>query len=106
MSKTQKKIVQIKLESYDAKNVQETLDDIVRSCRAKGAVVCYMPLPTRIKKFTVLTSPHVDRKAREQFEMRTHKRVLQLINPPAQALEKLKSLSVPASVFIRVNHRG
>lgn len=106
MSKKEKKVVEINLASYDAKNIQETADEIVRSCRAKGAVVFCIPLPTRIKKYTVLRSPHVDRKSREQFEMRTHKRVLQIVNPSAQALEKLKSLSVPASVNIRVHHHA
>lgn len=106
MTKQGKKIVQINLESYDAKNVQETLDEIVRSCRTKGAIVSYMPLPTKIKKYTTLRSPHIDRKSREQFEMRKHRRVLQLVDPSIQVLEKLKSLSVPASVNIQVHQIG
>jgi small subunit ribosomal protein S10 len=61
-----------------------------------------VPLPTRIERYTVLRSPHVDKKSREQFEIRTHKRLIELINPTVQTTEALKNLNVPSGVDIQI----
>ncbi|MBI3099282.1 MAG: 30S ribosomal protein S10 [Planctomycetes bacterium] len=101
MSKTQK--IRIRLEAYDHmtldKSVVEILDAVVRT----GAKICGpIPLPTDIERFTVLRSPHVDKKSREQFEMRTHKRVIDITEPSAKTIDALRNLNMPAGVEIRI----
>ena len=81
-------------------SASEIVDNAKRSCaRVSGPV----PLPTRIEKVTVNKSPHVDKKSMEQFEIRTHKRLLDIIEPTAQTVDELKKLNLPSGVDITIN---
>lgn len=100
---TQRKIIRIRLKGYDARSVDKSVADIVETAKRTGArVVGPIPLPTKREVFTVLRSPHVDRKSREQFEMRTHLRLLDILNPTADTIDKLKVLPVAAGVDIKI----
>ena len=95
--------IRIKLQSYDHNLVDKSAEKIVKTVRSTGAVVTGpIPLPTRKKIFTVLRSPHVDKKSREQFEIRTHKRLLDIIEPTAKTVDELKKLNLPAGVDITI----
>ena len=95
--------IRIKLKSYDHNLVDKSADKIVKTVRNTGAVVTGpIPLPTEKKIFTVLRSPHVNKKSREQFEMRTHKRVIDIFEPTARTVEALNRLVVPAGVFVKI----
>jgi len=99
---THKKIV-IKLCAYDRFVLDRSVEDILETSKRTGAtVVGPIPLPTRIEKFTVLRSPHVDRKSREQFEMRTHKRLIEIRDPSSSTIDALKGLNLPAGVDIKI----
>jgi len=91
------------MEAYDHRALDNSAREIVEqakrtSARVRGPV----PLPTRIERYTVLRSPHVDKKSREQFEMRTHKRVIDIFQPTARTVEALNRLVVPAGVFVKI----
>ena len=76
---------------------------IIETARSTGAqVVGPIPLPTRVERFTVNRSPNVDKKSLDQFEMRTHKRLLDIVNPTAQTIDELKKLNLPAGVDITI----
>jgi len=95
--------IRIKLRGYDHRVLDQSVEDIVETARRTGAkVIGPIPLPTRIEKFTVLRSPHVDKKSREQFEMRTHKRLLDIVEPTAKTVDELKKLNLPAGVDIKL----
>ena len=80
--------IRIRLKAYDSKLLDQSAGEIVETARRTGARVAGpIPLPTRINKFTVLRSPHVDKKSREQFEIRTHKRLLDILEPTQQTLD-------------------
>jgi small subunit ribosomal protein S10 len=99
---TQQKI-RIRLKAYDAKLLDQSTGEIVETAKRTGArVVGPIPLPTRINKFTVLRSPHVDKKSREQFEIRTHKRLLDILESTPQTLEALGKLDLSAGVDVVV----
>ncbi len=102
MSKAQKETkIRIKLNSYDSRIIDLSCSKIVDTAIRTGAkVVGPVPLPTRIEKFTVIRGPHIDKRSREQFELRTHKRVVDVLNPTAQTVESLSKLSLPAGVGI------
>lgn len=102
MSKVQKETkIRIKLNSYDSRIIDLSCSRIVDTAIRTGAkVVGPVPLPTRIEKFTVIRGPHIDKRSREQFELRTHKRVVDVLNPTAQTVESLSKLSLPAGVGI------
>lgn len=101
-SKKQK--IRIRLKGYDHRVVDRAAKDIVDTAQRTGAtIVGPIPLPTRIERFTVLRSPHVDKKSREQFEMRTHKRLLEIQNPTGNTIDKLKSHTLPSGVFITIS---
>lgn len=106
MSKQQhesKKKIRIRLKGYDQRVLDRATADIVETAKRTGAlVVGPIPLPTKIEKFTVLRSPHVDKKSREQFEMRTHVRMIDIFNPTADTIDKLKVLPVAAGVDIKI----
>jgi small subunit ribosomal protein S10 len=103
MSKQQKQRIRIRLKAYDQRQLDRSTADIVETAKRTGArVVGPIPLPTKRKIFTVLRSPHVDRKSREQFEMRTHIRVLDLLNPTLDTIDKLKVLPVASGVDIKI----
>ena len=96
-----KQKIRIRLKGYDHRVVDRATKDIVETAQRTGArVVGPIPLPTRIERFTVLSSPHVNKKAREQFEMRTHKRVLEIHNPTSATIDKLKNYTLPSGVHI------
>ncbi|MFT4554482.1 MAG: small subunit ribosomal protein S10 [Chlamydiales bacterium] len=100
-SNTQK--IRIRLKGYDQRVLDRATADIVETAKRTGArVVGPIPLPTRREVYTVLRSPHVDRKSREQFEIRTHKRLLDLLNPTAKTIDKLKTLTLAAGVDIKI----
>ena len=95
--------IRIKLRSYDHNLVDKSTEKIVKTVRNSGAVVTGpIPLPTRIEKFTVLRSPHIDKKSREQFEMRTHKRLLDIVDPTPQTVDALMKLDLAAGVDVEI----
>ena len=103
MATAKKQKIRIRLKGYDHRVVDRATKDIVEMAQRTGAtVVGPIPLPTRIERFTVLSSPHVDKKAREQFEQRTHKRLLEIQNPTGNTVEKLKNYPLPSGVHITV----
>ncbi|MEM7812040.1 MAG: 30S ribosomal protein S10 [Planctomycetota bacterium] len=99
---TQEKI-RIRMESYDYSVLDTSAADIVDTAKRTGALVHGpVPLPTRIERYTVLRGPHVDKKSREQFEIRTHKRLVDIVQPTGKTIEALNKLSLPAGVEIKI----
>jgi len=95
--------IRIKLKSYDYKILDESVERIVSTAERSGAVVVGpIPLPTEKRIFCVLRSPHVDKKSREHFEVRTHKRLIDILRPTTQTVEHLSSLDLPAGVDIEL----
>ncbi|MCD6283135.1 30S ribosomal protein S10 [bacterium] len=95
--------IRIKLKSYDYKILDESVSRIVSTVERSGArVVGPIPLPTEKRVFCVLRSPHVDKKSREHFEIRTHKRLIDILHPTTQTVEHLSSLDLPAGVDIEL----
>jgi small subunit ribosomal protein S10 len=95
--------IRIRLKGYDQRLLDRATADIVETAKRTGArVVGPIPLPTRKEVYTVLRSPHVDKKSREQFEMRTHIRLLDLLNPTPDTIDKLKVLPIAAGVDIKI----
>jgi small subunit ribosomal protein S10 len=93
----------IRIEAYEIPSITKAAEDIVSSAKRTGAKVRGpIPLPTRIERFTVLSSPHVDKKAREQYEIRTHKRVIYITEPTSKTIDELRAMNLPAGVDIRV----
>ena len=98
-SKNQK--IRITLKAFDHKILDSSAVQIVEAAEGTGAQVSGpIPLPTKIKKFTVLSSPHVDKNAREQFEIRTHKRIIDILDPTTRTIGSLTQLDLPACVEI------
>jgi small subunit ribosomal protein S10 len=95
--------IRIRLEAYDHRVLDASALEIVNQAKRTSARVHGpIPLPTRIERYTVLRSPHIDKKSREQFEIRTHKRVIDIYEPSARTVEALNRLVVPAGVFVRI----
>ncbi len=95
--------IRIKLRAYDHRILDGSTKDIVEAAKSTGALVTGpIPLPTLIEKFTVNKSPHVNKKSREQFEMRNHKRLIDIVNPTAKTVDSLKKLNLPAGVDIKI----
>ena len=95
--------IRIRLKAYDHRLLDQSTSEIVDTAKRTGARVAGpIPLPTRINKYTVLRGPHVDKKSREQFEIRTHKRLLDIIEPTAKTVDELKKLNLPAGVDITI----
>jgi small subunit ribosomal protein S10 len=95
--------IRIKLKAYDYRILDKAVAEIVESARNTGASIAGpIPLPTRINKFTVNRSVHVNKKSREQFEMRIHKRLLDLLEPTQQTVDALGKLSLPAGVDVEI----
>lgn len=103
-AKTSSKNVQkirIKLQAYEHRILDQSVVEILNTARRTGSMVAGpIPLPTRIERFTVNRSPHVNKKSMDQFEIRTHKRLLDIINPTAKTVDELKKLNLPAGVDI------
>ena len=99
--------IRIRLKAYDHKLLDQSAGEIVETAKRTGAkVVGPIPLPTRINKFTVLRSPHVDKKSREQFEIRTHKRLIDIFEPTPQTVDALMKLDLPAGVDVEIKAFG
>lgn len=95
--------IRIWMKAFDHKLLDQSTREIVETVRRTGArVVGPIPLPTRISKYTVLRSPHVDKKSREQFEIRTHKRMLDILEPTSQTVDQLMKLDLSIGVDIQV----
>ena len=91
--------IKVRFKAYDDKLLDQTVGEIVHTVRRTGAqIVGPIPLPTRINKYTVLRSPHVDKKSREQFEVRTHKRLLYIMDTTPQTMDALMRLDISAGV--------
>jgi small subunit ribosomal protein S10 len=91
------------LKAYDHRLLDQSAGEIVDTAKRTGASVAGpVPLPTKINKFTVLRSPHVDKKSREQFEIRTHKRLLDILEPTQQTLDALMKLDLSAGVDVEI----
>src|SRR5207253_10692843 len=92
-----KQRIRIRLKAFDHKILDQSAQQIVETAERTGAVVAGpVPLPTRIEKFTVIRSPFIDKDSREQFEMRTHKRLIDVLEPTARTVDALMRLNVPA----------
>ena len=102
-SRMAKQRIRIRLKAYDHRLLDQSAAQIVETAQRTGAdVVGPVPLPTRIEKFTVIRSPFIDKDSREQFEIRTHKRIIDIIEPNARTVEALNRLVVPAGVFVKI----
>ena len=95
--------IRIRLKAYDHKLLDQSAMEIVETARETGAKVAGpIPLPTKITKYCVLRSPHVDKKSREQFEVRTHKRLLDIVEPTQQTVDALMKLDLSAGVDVEI----
>ncbi len=95
--------IRIRLRAFDHKLLDQSTKEIVETARRTGARVAGpIPLPTRINRYTVLRSPHVDKKSREQFEIRTHKRLLDILEPTQQTIDQLMKLDLSAGVDVEI----
>ncbi len=95
--------IRIRLKAYDHRILDRSVGEIVDTARRTGAKVAGpIPLPTVLNKFTVLRSPHVDKKSREQFEIRTHKRLLDILEPTPQTVDALMKLDLSAGVDVEI----
>ena len=101
MIQTQK--IRIRLKGYDHKLIDQSTSEIVDTAKRTGATVAGpIPLPTTINKYCVLRSPHVDKKSREHFEMRTHRRLLDILEPTQQTIDALMKLELSAGVDVEI----
>ena len=95
--------IRIKMKAFDHRALDQSAKEIISTAKRTGADVRGpIPLPTRIERFTVNRSPHVDKKSREQFEIRTHKRVLDIVDPTPQTVDALMKLDLAAGVDIEI----
>jgi len=102
-----KERIRIRLKAYDYRLLDQSAAEIVDTAKRTGAAVSGpIPLPTQIQRFTVLRSPHIDKKSREQFEIRTHKRLLDILDPTQQTVDALMKLELPAGVDVEIKAFG
>jgi len=95
--------IRIKLMAYDHRLLDVSTKEIVDTAKRTGAsVIGPIPLPTKREIFTVLRSPHVDKKSREQFQIKTHKRILDIVSPTSKTIDALKKLDLPAGVYVEI----
>ncbi len=95
--------IRVRLRGFDVELIDQSSRSIVQTVTRAGAKVAGpIPLPTRINKYTVLKSPHVNKKAREQFEMRTHKRLIDILDPTSKVMDALMKLELPAGVDVEI----
>jgi len=103
MAKENKQKIRIRLKGFNHKLLDQSILDIVETAKRTGAqIVGPIPLPTKKEIVTVLRSPHVNKKSREQFESRTHKRLIDILYPTAQTIDALKKLNLPAGIDITI----
>jgi len=99
--------IRIRLKAYDHRVLDQSAFEIVQTARRTGARVAGpIPLPTAKSRYTVNRSPHVDKKSREQFEIRTHKRLIDILNPTPQTIDALMRLDLPAGVDVEIKAFG
>ncbi len=99
----QNQSIRIRLKAFDYRVLDASTQEILSTARRTGAQVRGpIPLPNKIEKYTVLRSPHIDKKSREQFEMRTHKRLLDIIDPTPQTVDALMKLDLAAGVDVEI----
>jgi len=95
--------IRIRLKAYDHRILDQSVEEIVGTARRTGARICGpVPLPTAINKMTVLRSPHIDKKSREQFEIRTHKRLVDILEPTPETVDALMKLELAAGVDVEI----
>lgn len=95
--------IRIRLKAYDHRLLDQSTTEIVDTAKRTGAMIAGpIPLPTKIEKYCVLRSPHVDKKSREQFEIRTHKRVIDIFEPTQQTVDSLMRLDLPSGVEVDI----
>ncbi len=100
---SRKQIIKIKLRSYDYKIIDQSAKDIIEIVKSTGAEVDGpIPLPTYIERFTILVSPHADKHARDQYEIRTHKRLIMIVKPASNTVGALMKLDLAAGIDIRI----
>ena len=98
-----KQAIRISLKAYDHQLIDKSTEKIVKTAKSTGAFISGpIPLPTKIERFTVNRSPHVDKKSREQFEIRTYKRVLDIVSPTPQTVDALMKLDLAAGVDVEI----
>jgi len=103
MATTNKQRIRIRLKAYDHRILDQSAEQIVNTAQSTGARIAGpVPLPTRIEKFTVLRSPFIDKDSREQFEIRTHKRLIDIVDPNPRTVDALTRLNLPAGVDIEI----
>ena len=96
-------VIRVRLRAYDHRVLDQSTQEIVNTAKRTGADVRGpIPLPRKIEKFTVLRSPHVNKKSREQFEMRTHRRLLDIVDPTPQTIDALMKLDLAAGVDVEI----
>ena len=101
VNKSQK--IRVRLKSFDYRLIDKSVKEIVNTVKKTGSFVYGpIPLPTRIEKFTVLTSPHVDKDSRDQYEIRTHKRLLIIVNPTDKTIDALMKLDLSTGVDVKI----
>lgn len=99
--------IRIRLKAFEHRVLDQSTSEIVNTAKRTGARVRGpIPLPTRIESYTVLRSPHIDKKSREQFEIRTHKRLLDIVDPTPQTVDALMKLDLAAGVDVEIKLKG
>ncbi len=95
--------IRIRLKAFDYKLLDQSVSEIVETARRTGARIAGpIPLPTKINRYTVLRSPHVDKKSREQFEIRTHKRLIDILEPTQNTIDSLMKLDLSAGIDVTI----
>ena len=103
----QNQTIRIRLKAFDHRVLDASTHEIVQTAKRTGASIRGpIPLPNKIEKFTVLRGPHIDKKSREQFEIRTHKRLIDIVQPTNKTIDALNKLSLPAGVDIEIKLVG
>lgn len=99
--------IRIRLKAFDYRILDQSASEIVDTARRTGAKIAGpIPLPTAVSRYTVNRSPHIDKKSREQFEMRTHKRLLDILEPTSQTVDALMKLELPVGVDVEIKAFG
>lgn len=102
--KSSKQRIRIRLKAYDYKIIEQSAKEIVGTAKRTGSQICGpIPLPTKIEKLTILVSPHVDKDARDQYEIRTHKRLIDIISPTEKTVDALMKLDLAAGVDVEIS---
>ena len=103
-SNTKNQRIRIRLKSFDHRNIDQSTSEIVSTAKRTGAHIRGpIPLPTRIERVTVLTSPHVNKDARDQYELRTHKRLVDILSPTEKTVDALMKLDLAAGVDVQIS---